>query len=65
MHLNDLRNIDYAGTSAEDMTVEQISLVAERYNRGPSENLDDIINYPNGYAARVIDNMEEIMEALQ
>ena len=39
-HLSDLRDIDYKGVN--DLTDEQLGVVASRYNRGPDLSLGDI-----------------------
>ena len=64
-HLAYLRDIDYKGVNANSMTDQQISITAERYNRGPDIKIDRIYDYPNGYGARILANKSVIMEALK
>jgi hypothetical protein len=40
--LSELRNIDFNGVSAQDMTLEQIKVTATRFNRGPDLSNDQI-----------------------
>jgi len=65
IHLSFLRDIDFKGVSAIDMTDTQISITAERYNRGGAISIDSIINNPNGYGARILQNKSAILEALR
>jgi WXG100 family type VII secretion target len=41
-HLAQLRDIDFAGKGAADMTADDIIITAARYNRGPDLTLDQI-----------------------
>ena len=65
MHLLFLKNIDFPDVPADSMTDAQISITAERYNRGPDIDLDEIIGYPGDYGARILRNKSAIMEALK
>jgi hypothetical protein len=65
IHLSHLRDIDFKGVSAAEMTDTQISITAERYNRGGAISMNSIINNPNGYGARILQNKSAILEALR
>ena len=65
IHLSHLRDIDFKGVSAIEMTDAQISITVERYNRGGAISMSSIINNPNGYGARILQNKSAILEALR
>jgi hypothetical protein len=64
MHLSYLRDVDFRGVSATEMTDAQIFITAERYNRGAAISKDTIFNDPNGYGKRILINKADILEAL-
>jgi len=64
-HLSELRDIDFIGTGANDMSEEQIAITAERYNRGGAISIDSIINNSNGYGGRIMRMRDYILEALR
>jgi len=41
-HLSYLRDIDFSGVSAPEMTKDQIEIVGSRYNRGPDISINDL-----------------------
>ena len=41
-HLAQLRNIDFKGIAADKLTMEQIEIIATRYNRGPDLSVEKI-----------------------
>lgn len=41
-HLSDLRNIEFRGVSAKDLTKDQMLIIATRYNQGPEKSLVEI-----------------------
>lgn len=65
MHLAYLRDIDFNGVRASNMTDEQISITAERYNRGPDISYSYLKENPYDYGSRILENKAAIMEALR
>lgn len=41
-HLSDLRDMEFRGASAKDLTKEQMLIIATRYNQGPEKTLAEI-----------------------
>ncbi len=62
-HLSLLRNIDYAGKGAADLTDEEIGILSSRYNIGPDASLEYVQAY-NGYGDRVLNNKDYILKSL-
>ena len=60
-HLNDLRNIDYKGKSADDLTDDEIKIIASRYNIGPDIRLDAVVTQ---YGDRIYNNKDDILSSL-
>lgn len=60
-HLDYLRNIDYEGKAASDLTDDEIKIIASRYNLGPDIALNAIVTE---YGDRIYDNKEDILKAL-
>ena len=58
---NELRNIDFAGKNASDMTDDEIKITASRYNIGPEPEKNAIVT---DYGQDIYDNKDEILEAL-
>ena len=61
-HLNDLRNIDYLGKSADNLTDDEIKIIASRYNLGPDLKLNQIVT---DYADSFYKYKEEILDSLK
>ena len=61
-HLNDLRNIDYLGKSADELTEDEIKIIASRYNIGPQYKKESILTQ---YGEKIYANQDDIMNALQ
>jgi hypothetical protein len=63
-HLAELREVDYPGTTAAEMTDQQLADIATRYNRGPDVSLQDV--QENGdYGDDLIDNRQRVNELLE
>ena len=62
-HLSYLRNIDYKGMGAVDLTEEQVRNIATRYNLGPSKSLNEIEN-TSGYGQHVVNFRKTLEEIL-
>ena len=60
-HLNILRNIDFKGKSKNDLTENEIKIIASRYNLGPDIALNSIV--PE-YGDRIYNNKDDILNAL-
>lgn len=43
-HLSDLRDLDFKGVSASQLTFPQISAIGARYNAGPQYTVDELMN---------------------
>jgi hypothetical protein len=52
LHLSQLRDYDYPLTAGNELTEEQIVVIASRYNRGKSETKEEIVN---DYGNRILD----------
>ena len=60
-HLDALRNVDYEGKAANDLTDDEIKIIASRYNLGPDIALNAIVT---DYGDRVYNNKDDILKAL-
>ena len=60
-HLDVLRNIDYEGKSAGDLTDDEIKIIASRYNVGPELKKEDV---PTSYGEEIYKNSSDIVKAL-
>ena len=63
MHLSDLRNIDFEGLTAENMTDDHIQITATRYNVGPDVSIEYVTSHLS-YGATIILNKEYIERSL-
>ena len=61
MHLSDLRDIDCRGKSAEELTEDEIKIIASRYNIGPEPPKEAIVTE---YGDRIYLNEDDILTAL-
>ncbi len=61
-HLNVLRNVDYKGKSAKELTDDEIKTIATRYNVGPEVPKEKLQS--TGYAERIYENIDDILTAL-
>jgi len=55
-HLSDLRNVDFSGKGASSLTIEDIRIIATRFNRGPNLSLEQIkknTSYGNSVVNRI------------
>lgn len=62
-HVSDLRDIDYRGIDAADLSKEEIIVIATRYNRGPDLSLDEI-NNDTSYGNAIYRHKDSISSAL-
>lgn len=60
-HLDVLRNIDFAGKSANELTEDENKIIASRYNIGPEPRIDQILTQ---YGQDIYDNKDDILDAL-
>lgn len=60
-HLDVLRNVDYKGKSKNDLTDDEIKIIASRYNLGPDIALNSIVTE---YGDRIYANKDDILKAL-
>ncbi len=61
-HLNVLRNVDFAGKNANDLTEDEIKITASRYNIGPEPEKNAIVT---DYGQAIYDNKDDILKALK
>ena len=61
-HLNDLRNIDYLGKSADELTDDEIKIIASRYNIGPQYKKESILT---PYGEEIYEKQADIMKSFQ
>jgi len=64
-HLSDLRDLDFSGKKANEMTIEDIEITGRRYNRGPDlslEKIKDNLNYGKAISRRKQDLIAMIYE---
>jgi hypothetical protein len=61
-HLDVLRNVDYSGKSADQLTDEEIQIIASRYNVGPDVSIDTAKSA--SYGKSIFKNKDDILEAL-
>lgn len=61
-HLGDLRDIDFEGRGMDELSVEQIKVIATRYNRGPHLSQQEIRN--DMQYGEAITNRKDILEEL-
>lgn len=61
-HISDLRDVDYNGVSASDLTEEQVSIIGSRYNVGPEVDIDSLPTY---YGTSIIENRAVLEELLK
>ena len=61
-HLDVLRNVDYYGVPASELSEKDIQSIASRYNLGPEISKEKAIEW--SYGKSVINNRSNIMEAL-
>ncbi len=61
-HLDVLRNVDFFGKSAEQLTDSEIQTIASRYNLGPDVSYDKASNW--SYGKSIFNNEDMILEAL-
>ncbi len=62
MRLSELRDVDFSGKSAEQLTDAEIQIIASRYNVGPDVDYETAENA--GYGKSILNHKEEINEAL-
>lgn len=60
-HLDELRNIDFAGKNADELTEDENKIIASRYNIGPEPAMNEILTE---YGDRIYNNQEKILKAL-
>lgn len=63
-HLSDLRDIDFCGKNACELSDEEISIIGTRYNRGSAPNKESIDNNSH-YGDDIIRNKKILNEALE
>ena len=61
-HISDLRDADYSGISASDLTEEQVSIIGSRYNVGPEVRIDSLPTY---YGTLIIQDRADLEELLK
>ena len=62
-HLAQLKNVDFGDKNSEDLTEEELSIIASRYNCGSGASLDWVRQH-NGYGVNVTDRISKLMELL-
>ncbi len=63
-HLAQLRDIDFPGQGASELSTEEIRATATRFNRGPDLSLDQI-RQNTSYGDVIIDRRERLLELLR
>ena len=63
-HLNQLRNIDFEGKTADELTEDEIKIIASRYNIGPDPTYEAMLGSTE-YGTRILNNKDDINSALQ
>ena len=63
-HMSDLRNIDFPGKKAADLTREDIMVIAERYHAGSELTREELHPYVRGYGQRIVLDAEEYLSDL-
>ena len=61
-HLDVLRNVDFYGVSADELSDEDIQSIASRYNLGPEVDKELAMSW--SYGKSIISNRDMILEAL-
>ena len=61
-HLDVLRNVDFSGKSASELTDDEIQIIASRYNVGPECSIE--IASEVDYGKSIFRNKDRILEAL-
>ena len=61
-HLNYLRNIDYKDKKANELSDDEIKIIASRYNIGPQYEKEAITT---SYGEEIYANKKDILEALK
>ncbi len=61
-HLDILRNVDFSGKSASELTDDEIQIIASRYNVGPECSIE--IASEADYGKSIFRNKEKILKAL-
>jgi hypothetical protein len=62
-HLAQLKNVDFKDKDSEDLTEEDLSIIASRYNCGSGASLDWVKQH-NGYGVNVTDRISKLIELL-
>ncbi|MFP4411274.1 eCIS core domain-containing protein [Coleofasciculus sp.] len=63
-HMSDLRNIDFPGKKAADLTRDDIMVIAARYHAGPELTREELHPYVRGYGQRILLDAEEYLSDL-
>ena len=63
-HLADLRDIDFPGKKASSMTLDDITVTASRFNRGPDLSLQDIEKNMS-YGSFIVKRADKLREILK
>jgi hypothetical protein len=63
-HLSDLKNIDFSEIDSDNLTKEQIEIIATRYNRGPDLSLEEI-KQNSSYGKSITNRTEIILQAIK
>ena len=61
-HLSDLRNVDFPGKPGEELTLEDLKVIASRYNIGPDHSYE--IALTNEYGERIVNIVDFLSELL-
>jgi hypothetical protein len=56
-HLSDLRDIEFPGVGSDEMTLEEMMVIAGRFNVGPDEKFGDIGTYVKGYGQKAVKDL--------
>ena len=62
-HLSDLKNIDFPDKTGAELTVDDIKVIASRYNIGPDHDYE--IALTNEYGDRVVEKIDFLLELLK
>jgi hypothetical protein len=63
-HISDLRDMQYPNKKAENLTEDEMRVIATRYNRGPDLSLETILS-DTSYGNRIFANKIDIETALE
>lgn len=63
-HISDLRDMQYPDKTGEELTEDEIRVIATRYNRGPDLSLEEIMKNTS-YGNQILENKTDIENALK